>query len=453
MTTRSVSARERAHIRQASTKKVDRPQSPYWTKAQLGSNDGLGIHVATGYGIRVAVERGHLVVEDGIGDQRRRVRFNRASSRLKRLVVVGHSGSVSLDAMRWIVDVGAVFVQVDHDGNLVTMSAPARHHEPALRRAQALASDSETGRSIMVELLGAKLDRQAALCERIEALTGSSGLSAAIRTERESLSPGLSLAELRLVESGAARAYWRAWAAVPVKIAEGDREQLPEHWQSAGPRTSRRDGQWPRRAVSPVHAMLNYLYAILEVEATIASHAVGLDPSLGVLHADQRYRGSLASDLMEPVRPAVDQVVLEVFAKRALTKDDCIETNDGTCRIGRLLARDLSAEGPRLLAEVDPYARHIARTLLTQSAATSAPLANRDARSPRRRRPPAPKARLIDEAAWQADVLPALAAMPARELAVRTGLSLSAAKDLRSGRTRPRASNLQRVLSAIKKPA
>lgn len=73
------------------------------------------------------------------------MRFNRATSRLKRLVVVGHSGSVSLDALRWITDVGAVFVQVDHDANLVTMSAPARHHEPALRRAQALASGSDTG--------------------------------------------------------------------------------------------------------------------------------------------------------------------------------------------------------------------------------------------------------------------------------------------------------------------
>jgi CRISPR/Cas system-associated endonuclease Cas1 len=29
----------------------------------------------------------------------------------------------------------------------------------------------------------------------------------------------------------------------------------------------------------------------------------GLDPALGLMHTDTRYRGSLATDLMEPVRP------------------------------------------------------------------------------------------------------------------------------------------------------
>jgi CRISPR/Cas system-associated endonuclease Cas1 len=50
---------------------------------------------------------------------------------------------------------------------------------------------------------------------------------------------------------------------------------------------------------------LNYLYAVLESEARLAISTLGLDPGLGVLHADSQVRDSLAFDVMEPVRPMV----------------------------------------------------------------------------------------------------------------------------------------------------
>ena len=37
--------------------------------------------------------------------------------------------------------------------------------------------------------------------------------------------------------------------------------------------------------------MLNYLYAILESEATIAAHRMGFDPTLGLMHADKALPG------------------------------------------------------------------------------------------------------------------------------------------------------------------
>jgi CRISPR/Cas system-associated endonuclease Cas1 len=68
-----------------------------------------------------------------------------------------------------------------------------------------------------------------------------------------------------------------------------------------------------------LRGILNYGYAILETEAILACHAMGLDPALlGLMHADTRYRGSLASDLMKPVRPNVDKLVLELLTGREL---------------------------------------------------------------------------------------------------------------------------------------
>src|SRR4051794_40488103 len=97
-----------------------------------------GIVVAHGYGLKVYVERGHLIVHDGIGRDRTTLRLNRATSRLSRLIVIGHTGFITLEAMRWIRDVGATFAQLDSDGTIVALSATARHHESKLRRAQAL---------------------------------------------------------------------------------------------------------------------------------------------------------------------------------------------------------------------------------------------------------------------------------------------------------------------------
>jgi CRISPR-associated endonuclease Cas1 len=438
---------ERRRARYATTKKVDRPASPLWTKAQVAKSDDLGIHIATGYGIRIAVERGHLIVEDGLADERRRIRFNRATSRLKRLVVIGHSGSVSLDALRWITDAGAVFVQIDHDANLVTMSAPARHHDPALRRAQALAADSETGRQIMVNLLTVKLDRQARLCDRIEQVTGMTGQSEIIRSEKDKLVGIGTTKELRHREATAAQAYWRAWARVPVTFSTSNSTGIPEHWRVAGPRTSRLDGQWPRRAVSPIHAMLNYLYAILEVEATIACHSLGLDPSIGILHADARYRHSMAADLMEPVRPVVDGVVLDTSLAEALRSDSYAETGDGTCRLLSPLTQRLSAQAAALSTTTLSHARRLVEILRNRATGPTAP-APVCRPEPETQRPNINHNVVEDRKAWESAVLPRLRALSAGVIAERTGISLTSVKEARSGRVFPRRSN-RRLLASL----
>lgn len=61
----------------------------------------------------------------------------------------------------------------------------------------------------------------------------------------------------------------------------------------------------------PVNAALSYLYTLLLGECVTALQAAGLDPGIGVLHAQQDARPSLALDLMEEMRPLiVDQVVV-----------------------------------------------------------------------------------------------------------------------------------------------
>lgn len=333
------------------------------------------ICVAHGYGLKIYVHRGHLIVEDGIFDERSIRRYNRATSRLKRLFVIGHTGFITLEAMRWIRDVGATFAQIDNDGTIVALSAAARHHESKLRRAQALAAETDIGRSATVVLLRAKLMAQARAVERLAHLKPTVRVKDAVPIPvaeaiigwAAELHDGLTYARMREIESAAGRNYWQTWARVAPRFERTFSKTVPEHWHLAGPRTSWVDGKRARKAATPVHAILNYSYAILEVEATIASHKLGFDPTLGLMHTDQRYRGSLATDLMEPVRPVADGLVLDMLERHELKRGDVFENREGVCRVGPAMARRLALFGPTLRLALAPHAEQLAHTLLRTS--------------------------------------------------------------------------------------
>jgi hypothetical protein len=73
----------------------------------------------------------------------------------------------------------------------------------------------------------------------------------------------------------------------------------------------------PPLAANPPNAVLNYLYALLEGEATLATRMVGLDPGLGVLHADQFVLGLLTDRVFRrDVLPAIQGVPLREPARR-----------------------------------------------------------------------------------------------------------------------------------------
>src|SRR5260370_15637310 len=74
-----------------------------------------GVVTLFGYGIQVRLDRGHLLLEDGIGADRRHTRLPRVGHALRRLVVIGSDGIVSLSAIRWLADHDARFVMLERD--------------------------------------------------------------------------------------------------------------------------------------------------------------------------------------------------------------------------------------------------------------------------------------------------------------------------------------------------
>ncbi|HMD41721.1 MAG TPA: hypothetical protein VKH45_01495 [Candidatus Acidoferrum sp.] len=93
-----------------------------------------GVVTLFGYGTSVNVERGHLILEDGIGPHRRNARFARVGHGLKRLVVIGSDGMVSFAALRWLADQKCAFVMLDRTGSMLATSGPVAPSDARLRR-------------------------------------------------------------------------------------------------------------------------------------------------------------------------------------------------------------------------------------------------------------------------------------------------------------------------------
>jgi hypothetical protein len=150
---------------------------------------------------------------------------------------------------------------------------------------------------------------------------------------------------------------------VRVRFEAADAKRRPRHWRAFGSRISPLTDPSPRKAVNPANAVLNYLYAILEAEARIAALAVGLDPGLGIIHSDRSNRDSLACDLMEPVRPAVDRFFLDYLERRTFTKEDVFELLNGQCRLMPTVTRELASSVALWAHRVRGVAEYVVATL------------------------------------------------------------------------------------------
>lgn len=318
-----------------------------------------GVVTLSGYGTSVRVDRGHLVLDDGIAAARRHARFPRVNHGLRRLVVVGADGCVSLAALRWMASQNASFLMLDRDGSVLATTSPVRSSDPRLRRAQALAPHSGADVRIARALISSKLAGQARVARRS---LNDFAAAKAILQARAALDTAVAIPDIRRLEARGGLAYWSAWRNVPVNFPSADLRRVPEHWRTFGSRISPVSGS-PRCAANPVNAILNYLYAALEAESRLAAATVGLDPGLGFLHADSRSRDSLACDLMEPVRPEVDSYVLDWLTNRLLRRKDFFEMPDGTCRLMAGLCVQLSQTMRTWSHFVAPWAELVARTL------------------------------------------------------------------------------------------
>ena len=206
-----------------------------------------------------------------------------------------------------------------------------QHNDAAVRLAQALrVMDDAWCRQWALGVVQAKLARQHRALQTLQnqrpdarkPLFDALQTLASIRvtlneaaTDTTTHQPGPSLDSLRGHEGAAARAYFAGLAGV-----------MPPTLQFAG-----RNRRPPR---DPVNACLSLGYTLMHSQAVQACSVAGLDPLLGFYHRPAFGRESLASDLIEPLRPAVDLWVWELLRTRTLREDHFTQDNSA-CLLGK----------------------------------------------------------------------------------------------------------------------
>jgi CRISPR-associated protein Cas1 len=167
--------------------------------------------------------------------------------------------------------------------------------------------------AIAGRLVAAKIYNQRRVVQRLAANRGSDASGDLAHLDallREALKSS-SIETLRGYEGAASARYFPAWAGF-----------LPD-----GVAFERRSTRPP---MNPVNACISFGATLLYHEAVSAIHARGLDPALGLLHATEDGRWSLALDLIEPFRPVlVEALALDLFSHQILNPSSHFRPHEG----------------------------------------------------------------------------------------------------------------------------
>jgi CRISPR-associated endonuclease Cas1 len=299
--------------------------------------------VADGVSVTVNVYKEMLVIKDGPADDARERRYAKVPRKVKHVVIFSPHGYVSTGAMRWMHDVGITWAVIDRSGKQPrTVGLSGGTVNASLMRRQAYAARGGPLEAIGIEIircfLTGKLQGQAF---NARYLLGNPAQSDAIEAQLAALQRMDSLSRLGGTEGLAAREYWQAWKDLPVQWSYP--QPIKPHWVKYPGRPSLARADSNRRASDPVNSMLNFGYHLAETECILALQAAGLSPDMGIAHTDVQGRASFALDLIEVMRPKVDEVVLNIASER-MDKRWFSEDAEGVVRVVAPLSHKLAAE-------------------------------------------------------------------------------------------------------------
>jgi CRISP-associated protein Cas1 len=244
---------------------------------------------------------------------------------LERVVVHGEAVlSSRLLAALWQQDVGLLVLSGRHSEPTARLVGRP-HDDAALRLAQyRRAIDPAACRRAARQIVAAKLTGGARLLARALAVRPDcrkplgDALATLARLEERLAAegPGLDRDALMGIEGAGAAAFFRAYASLFAA--------------SLGFSTRRR-----RPPPDPVNVALSLGYTLLHHMAVREAQIVGFDPLLGFFHVPERGRESLACDLVEPLRPHVEEWAWRAFAERRLRTEHFSREKGGACLMGK----------------------------------------------------------------------------------------------------------------------
>lgn len=263
----------------------------------MAERGGVGrvVDIATD-GRHLSVQRGFLLVQSQ-GMEVGRVPLDDIDA----VIASARALTFSANLLEALADRGIALVVCGTNHQAVSLLLPVTgHHAQAGRIRAQIAASLPLSKRLWQKLVRAKVENQGAVLAHVGMAPGAfATLARAVRS-----------GDPDNIEAQAARRYW------PLLMGPDFRRDA-----DAG------DG----------NALLNYGYAVLRGAVARGVLAAGLHPSIGVHHSNRGNPLCLVDDLMEPFRPLVDAVVIDLLRQGVTAV-----TPDAKRRLAAILTLDMA---------------------------------------------------------------------------------------------------------------
>jgi len=300
----------------------------------------------SGYNIHICVDDGKLIIKDGRDWEKEPTEIIMKPKFVDydHIILYGHSGNISLSAIKWLMKQKVSINVLDYDGTLLSSMDPPQSKTGLVRLAQYRAYN-EQRIDIAKEIIHAKINRTRDMFDwlifRYPQLTEKMNLCNFEKT-LEDLKNAQKIRDIIGLEGIVARHYWDA-------IGQIFPDKFEFETRAIG-RTTR-----PLGAIDPINALFNYGYSILESHCRRAINSANLDPYIGFLHETRVTKEPLVYDMQEPFRWLVDLTIIQTLENNLFHKKDFIRTEDYIIRLRPTGVKKLVGELDKTFSQTVKY--------------------------------------------------------------------------------------------------
>jgi len=270
----------------------------------------------SGFGISIDVNRAHLTIKQ----KESVMEFEPHRIPYDYIVIDGHYGSISFEAMRWLSKHDVSIALLNWNGNLLstTLSQETLNAQLKIKQYERYLN-TDFRLYIATQIVKQKVKSSLSL---LKALSDFYNIDlSTINKEIERMDYS-NINSLMMYEGRIASAYWSELTKIFDSLAKDFHFEGRKNLSYS----------WNMNASDPVNALLNYGYAILESMVRKDINTIGLDASIGYLHEIAPSKHPLVYDLQELFRYVIDYSVIELLETK-LKKSDFITTENYHIRL------------------------------------------------------------------------------------------------------------------------
>ena len=231
----------------------------------------------SGFGTNISVDKRRLIIQNKLDNER----YEYYPHQIKHdsVIVDGHTGSISFEAMRWLVKHNIPIAMLNWNGNLLSVTLPKETVSSKLRlRQYEIYQDEERRYGIAYPIVKEKVKQSINLLNELsryyKEIDTNTISSESNKEAMFKLKTTYDYRNLMMYEGRIADIYWS-------QILKPFNKLYPEFKFVSRNNTLNSHN---RNASDEVNALLNYGYAVLESEVRKDLNSIGLDPSISFLH-------------------------------------------------------------------------------------------------------------------------------------------------------------------------